>query len=229
MSRSAGKRALAVLAAGVAAVVVAAVGIPVSAASWADREGVTASVGALDCDDSGVVDATAWGRVLTGTLNGQSLAPVAAIDGVTVANFAPATTSSATSAATTHALTNDAWSTDLALTALGGVTVGAGVALPFGTGTGAYTQYGRATSSGLSVGASGALTTASNGVASLDSASSATPRLATLQLSTLLDASLPGLGVTTAQLADVKLRLGALGAIASYASCDPLWSASAPG
>lgn len=223
------RRGIAALAAGITAVVVAAVGIPVSAASWGDREWTTAQVGALDCDDAGVVDATAWGRVLTGAVSGQQLDPVAAIDGITVSNLAPATTSSAVSAATTHSVTNDAWTTDLALTGLGAVTVGGGVSLPFGTNTGTYTQYGRATSSGLSVGASGAVTTAGNGVASLEPASSATPRLATVRLSSLLDSALPGLGVTTAQLADVGLRVGTLGAIASYASCDPLWSAAAPG
>lgn len=223
------RRGAAALAAGMVAAVVAALGIPVSAASWVDREWATAEVAALDCDDAAVVNSTAWGRVLTGTLSGQSLDPVAAIDGITVSNIAPATTSAAVSAATTHALAGDAWSTDLALTGLGAVTVGGGVALPFGTSTGSYTQYGRATSSGLSVGASGAVTSAADGVASLEPASSATPRLARLQLSSLLDSSLPGLGVTTAQLADVALRVGTLGAIASYASCDPLWNAAAPG
>jgi hypothetical protein len=223
------RRGIAALAAGIAAVVVAAVGIPVSAASWVDREWTTAQVGALDCDNAGVVNATAWGRVLTGAVSGQQLDPVAAIDGITVSNLAPATASSAVSAATTHSVTNDAWTTDLALTGLGAVTVGAGVSLPFGTNTGTYTQYGRATSSGLSVGASGAVTTAGNGVASLEPASSATPRLATVRLSSLLDSSLPGLGVTTAQLADVGLRVGTLGAITSYSSCDPLWNAAAPG
>jgi hypothetical protein len=220
---------VAALAVAVAAVVVAALGIPVSAASWVDREWTTASLTALDCDDPGVVDSTAWGRVLTGSLSGQTLDPVAAIDGITVSNLAPATVSSATSAATTHSVTNDAWTSDLGLTGLGSVTVGAGVSLPFGAGAGTYTQYGRATSSGLSVGAAGAVTTAADGVASLEPASSATPRLATLQLSSLLDSSLPGLGVTTAQLSDLKLRIGVLGAIASYASCDPLWNAAAPG
>ncbi len=223
------KRGAAALAAGVVAAVVAALGIPVSAASWVDREWAAAEVAALDCDDAAVVNSTAWGRVLTGTLSGQSLDPVAAIDGITVSNVAPATASSAVSAATTHALAGDAWSTDLALTGLGAVTVGGGVGLPFGANTGSYTQYGRATSSGLSVGASGAVTSAADGVASLEPASSATPRLAQLRLSSLLDSSLPGLGVTTAQLADVALRIGTLGAIASYASCDPLWNAAAPG
>jgi len=224
-----GRSALAALAAGVAAVVVAAVGIPVSAASWVDREWATASMGALDCDDAGVVNSTAWGRVLTGSLSGQSLAPVAAIDGVTVSNLAPAMSSSASSAAATTSLGSDAWTTALNLTTLPGLSVGAGVTLPFGTNTGAYTQYGRATSSGLSVGASGAVTSAGSGVVALETPAAATPRLATLHLSTLLDSSLPGLGVTTGRLADAKLRIGAVGAIASYASCDPLWSGGAPG
>jgi hypothetical protein len=224
-----GKNALAALAAGVAAVVIAAVGIPVSAASWVDREWATASVSALDCDDAAVVNSTAWGRVLTGSLSGQSLAPVAAIDGVTVSNLAPATSSSASSSSATTSLGSDAWTTALNLTTLPGLSVGAGVTLPFGTNTGAYTQYGRATGSGLSVGASGAVTSAGSGVVALETPGAATPRLATLQLSTLLNSSLAGLGVTTGRLADAKLRIGTVGAIASYASCDPLWNGSAPG
>jgi hypothetical protein len=229
MSRPGARKAVALLAGGLATVVVAAIGIPVSAASWVDREWVTTSVGALDCDDAGVVNSTAWGRVLTGALSGQSLSPVAAVDGVTVSNLAPATSSSASSAATTTSLGSDAWTTALNLTTLPGLSVGAGVALPFGTNTGAYTQYGRATSSGLSVGASGAVTSAGSGVVALETPAAATPRVATLQLSTLLDASLPGLGVTAGRLTDAKLRIGTVGAIASYASCDPLWNGSAPG
>ena len=223
------RRGIAMLAAGVAAVVVAALAIPVSAASWVDREWTTTSVGALSCANPGVANATSWGRVLTGTLSGRSLDPVAAIDGVTVANLAPATSSSATSAAATTSLGSDAWTTALALSTLPGLSLGAGVTLPFGTNTGAYTQYGRATSSGLSVGAAGAVTSAGSGVVALETPAAATPRLATLQLSTLLDSSLPGLGVATGRLTDVGLRIGTVGAIATYDSCNRLWTGAAPG
>lgn len=221
------RRGVAALAAAVAGVLALAVAVPPSAASWVDAEWVTAPVGALECGEAGAVNATAWGRMLTGALSGQQLEPVAAIDGITVTNTGVSSTAS--SAASTTDLGSDAWTSSLGLTALSGLAVGGGATLPFGTNAGAYTQYGRATSPGLSVGAAGAITSAGSGVVALETPGAATPRLATLQLSTLLDSSLPGLGVTTAQLADVRLRLGALAAIASYDSCGPLWRGAAPG
>lgn len=222
------RRGIAALAGLVTAALAVALSVPVSAASWTDREWMTASASALRCGDPATVDATAWGRMLAGTYSGQSLDGAAAIDGITVSNLAPATSSSASSASATTDLGSDAWVTSLPVSSLG-ATLGGGTTLPFGTGNGSYSQYGRATSAGLSVGASGAVTSAGNGVVGLESPSAATPRLATLQLSALLDSSLPGLGLTTAQLADVKVRIGTVGAIASYDSCASLWNGSAPG
>ena len=218
---------IAALAAVVAGVLAVAVAVTPSAASWRDAEWVAAPVAAFECGDPQTVDATAWGRVLTGTLSGQALDGVAAIDGITVANTG--VTSTATSNASVTSLGSDAWTTSLALSTLGGLSVGTGVTLPFGTNTGSYTQYGRATSAGLSVGAAGAVTSAGSGVVALETPGSATPRIADLRLSTLLNSSLPGLGVTTAQLSDVGLRIGTVGAIATYDSCGSLWGATAPG
>lgn len=200
-----------------------------SLASWTDVEYVRTDAAAADCTAPGSVDTTAWGRMLTGTLLGTDLDPVAAIDGITVDNLAPALASSATTSGVPTDLGSDAWSTDLALSVLSGLDVGAGIPLPFDTDTGTYTQYGRATSDGLSVGASGAITTAAGGLASLDDPGAATPRLATLQLSTLIGAALPGLGVDSADLADAELRVGTVGAIAEFDSCASLWSGGAPG
>ena len=224
------RRGIAALTVVLTGVLTAALMVPASAAFWVDQEWVTTPVGAVDCGQTGMVDATAWGRMLTGQVGTQSLDPVAAIDGITVSNLDPATTSTASSAATVTNLGNDAWTSSLDLAALGVVDLGAGVTLPLGTSTGVYTQYGRATSAGLSVGASGAITSNGSGVASLDSPSSATPRTATIQLSTLLDATaLSTAGVSAAQLADAQLRIGTVGALASYDSCEPLWDVSAPG
>jgi hypothetical protein len=214
------------------AVLVAASGLVVaspSLASWTDTEYVRSDAAAADCTAPGSVDTTAWGRMLTGSLLGTDLDPIAAIDGITVDNVDPALTSSATTSAVATDLGSDAWSADLALSVLSALDVGAGIPLPFDTDTGAYTQYGRATSDGLSVGASGAVTRAAGGLASLDDPGTATPRLATLQLSTLIGAALPGLGVDTADLADAELRIGTVGALAELDSCATLWSGAAPG
>jgi predicted ribosomally synthesized peptide with SipW-like signal peptide len=200
-----------------------------SLASWTDVEHVRSDAATADCTQPGSVDATAWGRMLTGTLLGTDLDPVAAIDGITVDNLDPALTSTATTAAVETDLGSDAWSADLALSVLSALDVGAGIPLPFDTDVGSYTQYGRATSDGISVGASGAVTSAAGGLASLDDPGTATPRLATLRLSTLIDSALPGIGVDTADLADAELRIGTVGAIAELDSCATLWSGAAPG
>lgn len=200
-----------------------------SLASWTDTEYVRSDARATDCTVEGSVDTTAWGRMLTGTLLGTDLDPVAAIDGITVENVEPGITSAATTSAVPTDLGSDAWSADFALSVLSGLDVGAGIPLPFDTSTGVYTQYGRATSDGISVGASGAVTAATGGLASLDDPSTATPRLATLRLSTLIGAALPGLGVDSADLADAELRIGTVGAIAELDSCASLWAGSAPG
>jgi hypothetical protein len=200
-----------------------------SLASWTDVEYVRSDAAAADCTAPGSVDATAWGRMLTGTLLGTDLDPVVAIDGITVDNLDPAVISTATTSAVATDLGSDAWSADLALNVLSALDVGAGILLPFDTDTGVYTQYGRATSDGISVGASGAVTTAAGGLATLDTPGAATPRLATLQLSTLIGAALPGLGLDSADLADAELRIGTVGAIAELDSCATLWSGAAPG
>jgi predicted ribosomally synthesized peptide with SipW-like signal peptide len=200
-----------------------------SLASWTDVEYVRSDAAATDCTVADSVDTTAWGRMLTGTLLGTDLDPVVAIDGITVENLDPAVTSSATTSAVPTDLGSDAWSADLALSVLSALDVGAGIPLPFDTDSGAYTQYGRATSDGVSVGAAGAVTAATGGLVSLDDPGSATPRLATLRLSTLIDSALPGIGVDTADLADAELRIGTVGAIAELDSCASLWSGAAPG
>jgi hypothetical protein len=225
------RRGIAGLALAVAAVLTAGILVPASAASWVDQEWVTAPVGAVECGTPGMVNSTAWGRMLAGKVGTQALDPVAAIDGITVANNEPAANSTASSAAAVTNLGNDAWTSSLNLATLGAVNLGAGVTLPLGTSAGVYTQYGRATSVGLSVGAAGAITSNASGVASLDSPSSATPRTATVQLSTLLDSTaLSAAGVSATQLADAQLRVGTVGVLASYDSCEPLWDLlAAPG
>lgn len=215
--------ALATLAAATTAI---AVSTPMSLASWRDAEWVTATARVMECGDPETIDSTAWGRVLTGSLLGRPLDPIAAIDGITVTNTDEI--SVATSDADTNDVGEDAWTTDLNLAALSLLDLGAGVTLPFGTNTGVYTQYGRATSDGVSVGASGAVTS-TGGIASLEPPGSATPRLATLRLADVLDSVLPGVGMTSALLADLRVRVGAVGAIAELDSCDALWAKEAPG
>ena len=225
------RRLSAVLGATVA-LALASAGVVTSQASWNDREHVRGTAAALNCATGAPVNSTSWARVLSGAVSGQSLDPVAAIRGLTVANTAPTTSSTASGAAPATDLGSDAWSSALSLSALNGLSVGAGVTLPFGANTGSYTQWGRDTALGLSAAASGAVTAAAGGLASLGPPSSSPPQLADLTLSTLLDPVLTGgtLPATATQLANVHLSVGALGALVNYDSCAALWSgAAAPG
>ncbi len=196
-----------------------------STASWTDREWDTGGLLALNCAAPGAVDARAWGRVLAGQLQGASLDPIAATDGITVTNLAPATSSTGASlAAPVSSLGSDAWSAALGLSALSSLNLGAGLLLPLDAGTGVYTQYGRAASTGQQVGASGAVTTQSGGLASLDPPTSSTPRLGTLRLSSVLDSLVAGSGTPVGRLSDVALQIGAVGSIAAFDGCGALWS-----
>jgi hypothetical protein len=226
--RRSSRRLAAVLAAA-ATIAVVSTGVVTSQASWNDNEYVDGSVTASNCATTGVpMNTTSWARVLSGAVSGQSLDPVAALQGVTVSNAAPATSSSATGATATS-LGSDAWSSNLSLSALNSLNIGAGVTLPFGTNTGAYTQWGRDTATGLSSAASGAVTSAAGGVASLGPPSTAPPQLADLTLSNLLTPVLGTGGITTtaSQLSDVHLGVGAVGALATLDGCRSLWSGTA--
>jgi len=197
-----------------------------SLGAWDEVEVVNRQVGALDCGANTSFASTAWGRVVSGALGGSSLDGVAALKGLTVTNTAPATSSVATGASPSHDATNDAWTSALDLSALSAVDIGAGVHLPFGAGTGVYTQYGRATAAGRSTGASGAVTSAANGLVSLDAPTGGTPTLGSLMLSSVLSTVISDqLGANASRLADVGLSIGAVGSTADLDACGAAWAA----
>jgi hypothetical protein len=227
-ARSSSRRRLVATAASVAfgALLVTST-VTASGASWVDQEWDAGAITALDCTAPDAVDTRAWGRVLTGQVLGASLDPVAATDGINVVNLAPATTSTGTSAAApVSALGSDAWAAALGISALSMLDLGAGVTLPLDAGTGVYTQYGRATGTGIMTGASGAVTTDGAGLVSLEVPDASTPRLGTLRLSTVLDSVLPGLGTPAGRLSDVDLEVGAVGSVAELDSCPTIWDTS---
>ncbi|THG32388.1 choice-of-anchor G family protein [Naasia lichenicola] len=206
--------------------VVASLSVTSSLAAWTDREYVrAANVSTLNCASAAPVNSTSWARVMADSVLTSNLDAVAALNGITVSNIKPATSSSATGVASPTPLGSDAWSSPVDLSAVS-VPVSAGVTYPIGASTGAYTQYGRDTSAGLSVGASGAVTSGSGGAVALETPGAATPREADLALSSTLNGILPAAGTTVANLADVHLRVGAVGALASYNSCAVLWAGS---
>lgn len=229
VTRTAQRRPVIALVSATATVAVAAATLVApSSAAWTDVEYIASEAGTLVCDGvTPAVDARAWGRVLSAALAGASLDSIASTDGISVSNLDPATTSTGVNdAGGQQFLAADAWVSPLSLNALNLVSLAPGVTLPLNAGTGVYSQYGRATASGVMTGASGAVTTAAGGLVSLDGPGTSAPRLGTLRLSTVLDSVLPGLGVGTGQLADVDLEIGAVGSVTSLDGCDALWDAS---
>lgn len=222
------RRVVAIVAGTTFAAVLVTGTITSSAASWTDREYDRSAVQALDCSAVENMDTRAWGRVLTGQLLTAQLDPIAALDGITVTNLQPATDSTGTStAAPVTNLGSDAWSGALGLSVLNSLDLGAGLVLPLDAGTGAYTQYGRATNAGDMAAASGAVTTQAGGLASLTTPDANTPKLGTLRLSSVIDSVLPGLGVPVGALSDVDLEVGAVGSIAELDGCAATWDQEA--
>lgn len=211
------------------AAVFAAFAVSPSQASWQDLEYDHASVAATDCSHGAGFDTTAWGRVLSGSLGAVSLDPMPAVRGITVVNAAPATSSLASGPPPSVDLGNDAWSGALELSALSALGVGAGTTLPLAANAGVYTQYARATASGQSAGASGALTSAAGGLLSLQRPDGTAPALGELTLSSVLDGVIAaGLGAGLAdRLADLSLSIGAVGAMAGLDACAARWDRAA--
>ena len=225
--KNVGRRTKAVIAiVSSAAAVVAAVGVVPSLAGWTHTEVDNGTLGSLGCSTTGSFTTGAWGQEIAGEVANVSLdSHLAGVLGTTVASGAPHST--ATGGAGSSGLTylgNDAWSSNLQAGALNAISLGAGVSLPIGANTGVETQYGRASSTGVATGASGAVTTASNGLVSLDTPTSTTPGVGTLDLSTALSNTIgKELAGKLSQLANASLDVGAVGSTTSVDSCNDLW------
>lgn len=197
---------------------VAAMLVPVVAtdATWNDREWAQGAIGTLDCSVAEGLTSQATGRVLSGSLAGASLDPVAGLGGIVVAN--DGAVSSAQPAGSTP-LGADAYASPIALQALGGlVSAGLGLPLPLEAGVGAYSQYGQALPDGASTGASGVVT--DQGSIDLDAVQAGTaPSMGTFQLS-----QLPGLGAALGGIADLTLGVGAVASSATVDGCEERWS-----
>ncbi|MCP2638138.1 choice-of-anchor G family protein [Microbacterium sp. HD4P20] len=219
---SRGSIARRMLSAAVAATgLVAAMLVPVVAtdAAWNDSEWVNGAIGTLDCSATEGFTSQATGRVLSGSLLGESLDPVAGLSGIVVTN--DGATSSVQPASST-ALGADAYNSPIALNAIGGlVSAGLGLTLPLETGTGVYAQYGQALPDGVSTGASGVVT--DQGAIDADAVQAGTaPSMGTFQLS-----QLPGLGAALGGIADLSLEVGAVASSATVDGCEEQWSGAA--
>ena len=190
-----------------------------SAAGFVDQEFVNGDLTALDCDDPAGLTSRATGRFLTGRLGSSSLDPVVGLQGVTVTN------NGATATPTSGAVPSgtDAWGQPITASAIGGlISTQIGATLPLDFGTGTYNQYGQAHQTGISTGASGAVTNA-GAVDTGAIAGGTAAKAGTLHLS-----DLPGLGTTLAGLQNVDLEIGAVAATATLDGCESSWDGTAP-
>lgn len=229
------RRALAVLASAVAVALSTMVVTP-SLASWNDREwasGVgpgpgTAALGTLDCGNStGRFATRGEGRALGGALLGLDLDALAAASSMLVTNSGSATTHSSGGAPATPA--PDAFANPLNVTALRAVNadLGGGILqLPLDNATGVIGQYGRASSDGRAVGASGYVT--DNGGIALKPAGGY-PDLATLRLSQLLARINPPAAAALGNVSDVSLTVGAAAGRAAVDGCAGTWANNVAG
>ncbi|MDJ1370968.1 choice-of-anchor G family protein [Gulosibacter molinativorax] len=171
-------------------------------------------------DATGQFTSRGEGQLLSGSLLGADLDAIAEVKGVEVLNDGSGSLADPTSAVP---LGNDAYSDPLNVEALSALNVDLTrfLALPLDTSTGVVGQYGQATSSGLSAGASG-LITESGGIAL--EPEGGYPNLATLQLSQLLGSVNPGVASALSGVADVSLEVGAVTGRAELDACNLAWS-----
>ncbi|SOC88654.1 hypothetical protein SAMN05660766_2363 [Curtobacterium sp. 314Chir4.1] len=193
-----------------------------STASWTDREWATGTVGTstFDCGTDSGYTATASSRFLGGSLAGVDLDAVAAVQGVTVAKTGAAAAS--VEPATSPEIGNarpfaQSFGNPLDVGLLGDLVgidlTGLGVGLPAGS-AGAVNQVATAAGTGDAVAAAG-LVADSGGLLVTDTTPTGElPEPASVTLGT----ALPGI----ADVTDVGLDVGAVGATAELAGCDAI-------
>lgn len=216
------RRARALLALPVVAVLLAGV-VPRADASWTDHEVVRgqASTASSACTTAGRYAARAYGRMVTGSVLGSSFDPAVTLAGIGVVHDG---TTATVSPATSTATGSEAWKSPLAVSAIdGAVTASAGASVPltWGSGTGVYTQYAEAHSTGRSLGASGAITD-SGAIDTAAMSAGTAPSVGTLDVSALLQsaghsAALPNLGT-------IRLSIGAVASTTSLNGCGLAWN-----
>lgn len=226
--RGFGKLGSTVIAGGTAAVMVTALSLTSSQASWTDTEYDQANLGALDCTDNAAFDTTAWGRIVTAELAGVQIDPIASLNGITVDNLAGGgdgddLLSEAHDVVAPNDLTDNAWSSNVDASALSLINASLGAGLFATPDVGLYTQYGDAEPDGRSTGAAGVITTSEGGV-TLGSADPDAPDVGTLSLQSVLSEVIgEQLGAAVANLADLSLDIGAVASSTSLDACPALW------
>jgi len=216
----------------VAALLVPLAVIP-SSAAWTDTEHTNGAVAAIDCQTTSGFRSAGGGQLLSGTLLGTDLAGIADVAGVDVAATSEQTTVSPSTAdplagvdGSGTPVNSGAFGNPLRVEALGAITLDLGnvLVLPLDAEAGVLGQYGRALPDGYSAGAAGAVS--NSGAVDLDppAPGAELPRIATLELGQVLTSVLGSTGTGVADLADVRLGVGAVASSAVLDGCDALWS-----
>lgn len=196
--------------------------IPASAASWTDREWNHGNAATLNCATMNNAETGGAGKLLGGNLLGTDLDPLAEVEDVVVVNDG---TASSVNPQNATVLGNDAYANPLNVEALQSVNVGLTglLVLPLGAEAGMVNQFGQAKDTGYSAGAAGTVSN-SGGIDLHPETDPDLPRFATLELGTVLDQVLgEGTGAGIANLADVRLGIGAVASRAQLDSCTADW------
>ncbi|WP_163275866.1 choice-of-anchor G family protein [Cellulomonas iranensis] len=210
----------ALVAAAAAAAVAAPAVVSTSTAAWREDEwthGLTAT-SSLRCGQDDGFTATSAGRFLSGSLLGTNLDPVAALQGVRLVRAAdgaltvtPPTAIDPGSPAPTATRLNPL--TASALSVVGLDLTGLGVGLPVGS-AGALNQYAQVSGYGTATGAAGLVSDSGGVQVTPTTPSSALPGPAYVSLGTLLP--------SITNLADTRLRVGAVASSAQLDGCADL-------
>jgi len=203
--------ALTLAAAGLASTVVMHAGTGPTLAAWRDTEHVRAAVGTLDCADPGTFASNGGGRFLGANVLGLDLDTIVAATGLRVEHDGASATPVP---ATASNVGPDAFASDLdvALLQAQAPQLGLAVALPLeGQAAGVYRQYGRASGTGESAGAAGAVTDAGAVLVNAANPDPGLPSAGRVHLGGLLP--------SVAGLADLDLAVGAVAASAVLDAC----------
>ncbi|GMA93625.1 hypothetical protein GCM10025881_04490 [Pseudolysinimonas kribbensis] len=206
-----------------AALVLGAIGVVPSEASWADRQYDAATVQSVLCTDPGSGTSTGSGTLLGGTLGSTDLSTIASVRGVSATNDGTTTTPTPSTATS---LGSGAYSNPLSVSALSGIDadIGPALQLPLTADAGGLNQYARAASDTTSAGAAGAVSN-SGGIAVTQRApGAAMPRFATVGLGQVVQSALgQNLSSLVTGITDAQLGLGAVASSAQLSGCTAEW------
>lgn len=195
-------------------------------ASWLDSEWASGTVGTVNCEETpaGAFATRGEGHLLSGSALGLDTDTLAAVSGVTATNNGSEVTSSRGTRVPSDVMP-DAYSDPLDPAVLGQPVLGLSglLQLNLDTDAGVLSQFGQATSTGVSAGASGYLT--DHGGINLHDDGGGYPELGTVSLTGLLNSVGLSLGGIVDGVADVNLEVGAVAGRAQIDSCIDAWSA----